>query len=451
MKKIIIVGGGISGLSLGFFLSQRSDDLNITVLEYENRPGGKIWTDRINGYLCERGPNGFLDNKIKTLELCQAIGLEPLRSNENAKKRFIYERGKLRKIPLSPLSFLRSDILSLSGKLRLLLEFNAPVGPPDESVYDFIIRRLGKEAYEKLIDPMCSGIYAGDPRKMSIACCFPRIKELEQEYGSLLRGLMKLKRRRRGPGEEVSVAPGGTLTSFTEGIQILTDTLSMKLGERIKLGVKVSGISRNNNQYTVHSSAGDIECDVVVIATPAYSAAEILKEYDRDLSDNISRINYPHVAVVCLGFRRGDVSHPLDGFGFLVPHKEGKKILGTLWDSSIFNNRAAEGHVLLRTMAGGALHPEIADYDDNRLLDMVLGELKSILGLKSDPEMVRIYRWDRAIPQYGLGHRKILRTVDEAMKRHPGLYITGNAYRGIGINDCVENSFLLAQRILNEI
>jgi oxygen-dependent protoporphyrinogen oxidase len=451
MKEIIIVGGGISGLSLAFFLSQRSDLLNITVLEHENRPGGKIWTEKINGYLCEKGPNGFLDNKIKTLELCRAIGLEPLRSNENAKKRFIYERGKLRKIPLSPISFISSDILSLGGKLRILLEFNAPVGPPDESVYDFVIRRLGKEPYEKLIDPMCSGIYAGDPRKMSIACCFPRIKELEQEYGSLMRGFMKLRRQRKGSGEEVSVTPGGTLTSFTEGIQAITDTLAARLGERVRIGVRVTGLSKNNSRYTVHTTEEDIECDLVVIATPAYSAAEILKEYDRGLSDTISKIDYPHVAVVCLGFKREDISHPLDGFGFLIPYKEGKKILGTLWDSSIFSNRAPEGRVLLRTMAGGAMHPDIADYDDSRLLDMILGELRSILGVKSDPEMVRIYRWDRAIPQYGLGHRKILKAIDEAMKRHPGLYITGNAYRGIGINDCVENSFLLAQKILREI
>jgi len=186
MKKIAVIGGGLSGLTVAYALLNKNKDLDITVFESDSRPGGKIWTDKSDGFLCEKGANGFLDNKPHTLELCKSLGIEPVRSNKNSKKRFIYLNGRLNALPESPLSFIKSDLLSWGGKLRMLLEYNAPKGPEDETVADFIIRRLGKEALEKLIDPMCSGIYAGDPYKMSIKSCFARIKELEQVYGGLL-------------------------------------------------------------------------------------------------------------------------------------------------------------------------------------------------------------------------------------------------------------------------
>jgi oxygen-dependent protoporphyrinogen oxidase len=331
MKKAIIAGAGISGLTVAYALLQKSRDIDITVLEYEQRPGGKVWSDRVNGYLCERGPNGFLDNKPLTLHLCEQLGLTPLRSNDNARKRYIFLKNRLNLIEASPLRFLTSDLITWRGKLRILYEPFAKRGPDDETVADFVSRRLGREALDKLIDPMSSGIFAGDPYKMSIRHCFPRIKELEMKYGSLIKAMIKLKRERKlNTNEKIGPAPEGTLTSFYEGAQALTDAISNVIGNRLKLGVFVKGIERNNNKYRVYTSEGIYDADIVILACPAYSSSMILKDFDRDLSMTLLRIPYVPVSVVCFGLRKEKVGHSLKGFGFLVPGIEGRKILGTL-------------------------------------------------------------------------------------------------------------------------
>ncbi|MBI4826026.1 MAG: protoporphyrinogen oxidase [Nitrospirae bacterium] len=448
MKKVVVIGGGLSGLSVAYALSN-SPQLDIMLLESDSRTGGKIWTDNAEGFVCEKGANGFLDNKPKTIELCGSLGIDPVRSNENAKKRYIFSGGKLNALPESPPAFLKSDFISWPGKLRMLYDLFAPKGPEDESVADFIIRRLGKEALDKLIDPMVSGVFAGDPYRMSIKSCFPRIKEFEYKYGGLFKALIKIKRERGKEGANVSVAPPGRLTSFYDGAQKITDALSEALGSRVRVGTSVHGINSSSGSYQIHTSAGIFEADIVILASPAYASSNILKELDRELSDILSTIPYPSLSVVCLGYRREKVGHGLGGFGFLIPQKEGRKILGTLWDSSIFPNRAPEGHVLLRTMIGGAKASELAMMDDSRLLNTVLDELRPILTLKSDPDMARIYRWERAIPQYLVGHSDKLKKINERLRLHNGLYLAGNAYNGIGMNDCVENGYKLAEEVVS--
>ncbi len=446
MKKIVVAGGGLSGLSVAYALSGCAE-FDITVLESSPRTGGKIWTDNAEGFVCEKGANGFLDNKPKTIELCGSLGIEPLRSNENAKKRYIFSDGRLNALPESPPAFLKSDFISWPGKLRMLYELFAPKGPKDETVADFIIRRLGKEALEKLIDPMVSGVYAGDPYKMSIKSCFPRIKEFEEKDGGLFRALIKIRKEKKRKGSDVSVAPPGRLTSFYDGAQAITDALTESLGERVIMGQAVQGIEKTGDKYQVQTADKVLEADIVILASPAYASSEILKSLDRELSDTLATIPYPSLSVVCLGFRREKVEHSLQGFGFLIPHIEGRKILGTLWDSSIFPNRAPEGQVLLRTMIGGAKASDLAMLDDERLLNTVVDELKPILKLRSEPDMVRIYRWERAIPQYLLGHMNKLDSIDSRLESHPGLYLAGNAYKGIGMNDCIENGYKLAESI----
>ena len=449
---IAVVGGGLSGLTTAYALLKKNENLNVVVLEAEWRSGGKVWSDRADGFLCEKGPNGFLDNKPLTLEFCKQLALEPVRGNENAKKRFIFSGGKLNMLSASPISFLKSDLMSWKGKLRMVYELFAPKGPDDESVADFVIRRLGKEGLEKLIDPMSSGIFAGDPYKMSIRHCFPRIKELEKNYGSLIKAMIKLKKeRKKSGGGEVGPAPGGNLTSFYDGAQTLTDSLSEKLGERLKLGVSVTGIEKDNDSYKVHTTDKIFNADIVVLASPAYASSEILQGFDKKLSQALVEIPYTPVSVVCFGYKRDKVGHSLQGFGFLIPHKERMKILGTLWDSSIFPNRAPEDYVLLRSMVGGAQSPELALLDDSALVSTVFDDLRPILSLRAEPDMVRIYRWEKAIPQYVLRHGERLQLLDERLKSYPGLYLTGNAYRGIGINDCVENGFKLADEIFLKI
>jgi oxygen-dependent protoporphyrinogen oxidase len=448
--RLVIVGGGISGLSLAYALLENKDTaLDVTVFEAEERAGGKIYTDKTEGFLCETGVNGFLDNKPKTLELIAKLSLSPLRSNDSARKRFIYSDKRLNLLPESPPAFFRSGLMSFAGKLRITLEPFIPKGTKhDESLADFARRRLGKEAYEKLIDPMASGIYAGDPETLSLKSCFPRIYELEQTYGSLIRAMFKLKKKTG----KATAGPGGTLTSFLDGMQTLTNALKTFLRDALKVKSKAVSLEKTGKGYIIHLADGSkVEADVVVIAVPAYQAAVILRDFDKTLSQAISEIPYPPVAVVCTGYKRQKVQASLDGFGFLVPNREGRKILGTLFDSSIFPNRAPEDYVLLRTMVGGARAFSVANEEDNKLIDTVLSEISDIIGIKAEPEFIRIYRHERAIPQYTIGHQDRLEKIDEIVARHKGLYITGNAYRGIGVNDCIDNSYKLAERIFEEV
>lgn len=446
--KIVIVGGGISGLSLAYLLLEQEPSLDVEIYESLDGAGGKIRTEKVDGYLCESGVNGFLDNRPYTLELASQMNISPLRSGDDARIRYIYSNNRLNVLPEKPFSFFKSDLLTLKGRLRVLYEPFAPKGKDDETLEAFAVRRLGREAYEKLIDPMASGIYAGDGSRLSLRSCFPRIYELESEHGSLIRAMLRLKKSRKN-GREMSVGPGGVLTSFYDGMQTLVDTMKERLGNRLRVGAHVASVDRKDGAYNIFFKDGaKIEADILVLATPAYASSKILREVNAQLSDVLNKIPYPSVTVVCLGFREEKVKHRLNGFGFLVPCCEKKKILGTLWDSSIFPNRAPSGHVLLRTMVGGARASRIAAQDDEKILNDVMDELQAIMGITAAPDFVRIYRHEQAIPQYNLGHQLVLDEINSVMNRCRGIYLTGNAYRGIGLNDCIENSYKLRDKIL---
>ena len=451
--RLIIIGGGISGLSLAYFLLERKPSLEITVLESEKKAGGKIWTDKVDGFLCEGGVNGFLDNRPKTLELVSKLALAPLRSSDTARKRFIYSGGKLQRLPESPGSFFTSNLLSLPGRLRIIWEMFTPKGGGgDETLASFARRRLGREAYEKLIDPMASGIYAGDPEKMSLKSCFPKVYNLEQTYGSLIKGMLKLQKEAKKTGKKVGAGPGGALTSFYDGMGAFIDSLTIYLGDRMKMGAKAAAIDKKGDRYVVHLSDGtSIETDAVVLATPAFETSEMVREIDKDLSSTLSGIYYPSISVVCLGYKKDRIASSLDGFGFLIPSREGRKILGTLWDSSIFPNRAPEGYVLIRNMLGGVRRSELAEQDEQKQIQLVMDELKDIMGINVQPDFAKVYIHKKGIPQYFPGHEKRLDTINRTLDRFKRMYITGNAYRGIGVNDCIENSDKLAERVVQEI
>jgi oxygen-dependent protoporphyrinogen oxidase len=457
MKRVIIVGGGISGLATAWLLREKAQlagsELELMLLEKEERPGGKIRSIRADGYLCEWGPNGFLDSKPQTLELCDAVGVrgELLRSNDNARKRFIFSGGELHRLPENPASFLRSRLISWPGKLRLALEptpfiRRAPAGV-DESLADFARRRLGREALDKLIAPMVSGIFAGDPENMSLVSCFPRIAQLEREYGGLIRAMVRLakqKKQERAEGKAVSSAagPGGVLTSFRSGIQYLTDTLATSLGEIVRPGNGVTRIKRGESAaWRVCCADGsEHDTDLVIVASPAYAASEMLRDCDGRIAAILGTIPYASMTVVCLGYERQRLGHPLDGFGCLIPRKEGRSILGTLWDSSMFENRAPAGKVLLRSMVGGACFPEYIRLSDDGVVARVRCDLRDVMGIVNEPSLIRVFRHPRAIPQYTVGHGERLKSLGERLIHHPGLILTGNSYRGIGLNDCVADA-----------
>jgi oxygen-dependent protoporphyrinogen oxidase len=450
--KAGIVGAGISGLATAQALMAHDPGAEITVFEAGRRAGGKVETEVTpQGYLCEWGVNAFLDKSPRTLELCAEIGVQPLRADESAKKRYVYSEGELHKLPEKPPEFLSSRLLSWPGRLRVLAEVFVRAGDrPDETLAEFGTRHLGREAFEKLIDPMASGVFAGDATRMSLQSCFPRIREVEAEFGSLIRGLVSLQReaRRAGKKDAPGPGPGGMLTSFEGGMSALTDALTALLGDRVRLGMAVEGVSHEQGRYTLHLADGsNAEFDTVIMAAPAHAQAAMLQDLSPVLAGQVGAIPYPGLAVVCLGYDRASMGPGLDGFGFLVPSRENRKILGTVVDSNVFPNRAPAGKVLLRTMVGGARAPQLAELPDDQLLDRVLGDLKDIMGIAAEPEFVSIYRHRKAIPQYLVGHAERLRVIDDELQNFPGLVLTGNAFRGVSLNDCVLNASSTVQSL----
>ena len=462
MTRIVIVGAGISGLSTAHAIERRAAEAGLEieteVLERDERTGGKIWSIKEEGYLCEWGPNGFLDSKPMTLELCGHLGIrdELERSNDNARKRFIYSDGTLHRLPENGPMFLKSQLISWPGKLRLAGEMFVPKRSDgaDETLAEFARRRLGGEALDKLIGPMVSGIFAGDPENMSLRSCFPRIHELEQEYGGLLRAMIKLGKQKKAEiraGKQVASAagPGGVLTSFVDGIQVLTDTTADSLQGKVRTNAAATGLKRVEGGWQVDlADGGSMEAEIVVSAAPAHVLTELSRAFDPELADLCAGIPYAPMNVVCIGYERDQIGHDLDGFGYLIPKREGCNILGTLWDSSIFPERAPEGHVLLRSMMGGATNPKAIELSDEEVLKRTLFDLEKIMGIKAEPSFVRIFRHRRAIPQYVPGHARRVAAVQDRLASQPGLFATGNAFFGVGLNDCVNASNQASEKVV---
>ncbi len=463
MNKIAIIGAGISGLSTAYAVERLAAEaglqVEVTVFEREERTGGKIWSIREEDYLCEWGPNGFLDSKPMTLELCDQLGISDRleRSNDNARKRYIYSGGILNRLPENGPMFLQSKLISWPGKVRLAQEFFKPkrTDGADETLADFARRRLGSEALDKLIGPMVSGIFAGDPETMSLKSCFPRIHELEQEYGGLLKAMMKMAKQKKAEvkaGKQVASAagPAGVLTSFVGGIQELTDTTADALKGEVQTGKAVTGLKKTDGGWELRLTDGSsFDAEVVVSAAPAHVLKELTWALDGTLSELLAGIPYAPMNVICFGYEQEKVERDLDGFGYLIPKKEGCAILGTLWDSSIFPARAPQGHVMLRSMMGGATTLEAINLSDAEVKERTMGELKKIMGINAEPDFVRIFRHPRAIPQYVVGHAKRLAAMGEQLKAQPGLILTGNAFFGIGLNDCVNAANKAGQQVLS--
>ncbi len=451
MARVVVIGGGMSGLSLGLYLKGMRPEWETLVLEADERPGGKAWTVEEDGFLIERGVNGILDNKPSTLDMAKSLGVPPLKSFDASRRRFVVKDSRLVKLPESPGEFLKTRLLSPFGKLRVIAEYLVPQGDlsRDESLAEFATRRLGKEAFERLIDPMATGIYAGDPTRLSLQACFPRIYELERDYGGLLKAMFALKKAARKEGKEgPGAGPGGTLMSFDHGMSQLADATARALDKSLKLASPVEKLEREGDGWSVHIRNGEtIQATHVVLACPAPQAASLLQGVSPEAAELAAGIYYPPVAVVALGVRERAVETSLNGFGFLCPGRERRKILGCLWDSSIFKGRAPEGYALLRVLVGGARAPQLVSLSDEELLHVVLKDLKDLMGLKASPDFVSIFRWEKAIPQYQVGHLDLIDRLMNLLKPMNGIYVRCNWVGGVSLNDCIANSKALAEEI----
>lgn len=458
---LAIVGGGVSGLALAFLLTRRSS-LDVVVLEKAARPGGKLQTDWVDGYCCEWGPQGFLDNVDETLALVRELGLEQdvVHAADEAGDRFIERGGRLRRVPLSPPAFLRSDVLSLPGRLRVLLEPFQPVPRSgDETVFEFARRRIGREAAEVLVDAMVTGVFAGDARQLSLPATFPRMREMEAVHGSLFRAMVALRRersRQRASGDPRRpsggpAGPGGTLTTFRRGMQQLTDTMAFALDSRLRTNCAVTSVRRTEEGFALHlADRGTVHARLLAVAVPPAAAAALLNDVlDAGALAALREIPTIPIAVVMMGYAaRRPFRHPTRGFGFLVPGRERRRILGTIFCSSTFPIQAPPDATLLRTLVGGARLPHLARCSDEELVARVRQELDECLGGDPEPDMLHIVRHSEAIPQYTLGHLSRVAAAQRGAAAVTGLHLLGNGYGGVAVNACVAEATRLAERLV---
>ncbi len=445
--KVAIVGAGISGLTAAYRLQQA--DIEVTVLEREAVAGGKIRSSSENGLTFDWGPNGFLSNAPDTLKLVENLGLnaelEP--AADAAKHRFIWRNGALHKLPGTPPTAIATKLLSPFQKIRALLEYFIPVNKPEtESVFDFAARRFGRAVAETFIAPMVIGITSGDARATSLDALFPRMRAMEQSQGSLLRAMIAGQRQAKKTGV---TPPSSRLTSFKHGgIQRLTDRLQELLGSSMKLGVTVSKLERQQNGYRIFSSAGMFEVDAVILATPAFVSADLLEVSNPELALELRRIPYANVRVFGLSYKASDVPAKLEGFGFLATRDQGIRILGCLYTSTFFPQQTSNNHVFLRVICGGSLDSEFASLSSQAALEVVKHDLQKTLGITVQPILVQEARWDKGIPQYILEHPTRMSRIQTLLEQSPNLYLAGNAYRGVGVNDCIREAEKTVKQIL---
>jgi protoporphyrinogen/coproporphyrinogen III oxidase len=448
--EVIVVGGGISGLACAWNLEQRG--IRVLVLESGERAGGTIGTVRENDCLLEAGPNSALDTTLLIARLLDQLGItqDRVAANPAARNRYILRDGNLTALPLSPVEFIGSPLFSARAKLRLLGEpFIGASGPAvEESVAAFVRRRLGGEFLDYAINPFVAGVYAGDPELLSVKAAFPRLHELEQTHGSLIRGYVAGGRaRRRNPEKSKQAAP---MFAFREGMQTLPAAIARRLA-RVELATSAVRIVPGKDRQTVTARSKDVHREfrahAVVLATPAYAAAELVAPFSPRTGAALAAIEYPPVAVAISAYRRTDVRHPLNGFGVLVPRLERRKILGTIFSSSLFENRAPVELVLLTTFAGGMRQPDIARLDEPGISAIVQAEHAAMLGAPARAEFVRIRRWERAIPQYALGHLDRMAAIEAAEREFRGLYFCANYRGGVAIGDCIKSADRSAERV----
>jgi len=446
---VLVLGAGISGLATAFGLQQRG--AKVEMLEAAPRAGGVIGTRHRNGALVEHGPNSTLDTTPLINELLDQLGIraERVATTAVAATRFIVRDGKLVALPVTPAGFFTTGAFSLRAKLRLLREpfiGPAPAGV-EESIAAFVRRRLGTELLDYAVDPFVSGVYAGDPERVSATAAFPRLTALEQKYGSLIKGQILGRRERRQSAETGKNLAGSF--SFRRGMQTLTDALANAVG-RIETGVHVRRMERGaDGNWTVAGARGSDpvlrSAKAVVVAAPAYESAKLLRELWPPATKGLSAIEYAPVASVASGYRRADIAHSLAGFGFLVPKKEARRILGSLFSSSMFPGRAPDGIVVLTTFAGGMRNPQLPAQPDGALATLVHEELAALVGATSPPIWVDVTRLSRAIPQYNLGHADRLRPLDEAEHALPGLFFCGSYRGGVAVGDCIKSAHAVAE------
>jgi oxygen-dependent protoporphyrinogen oxidase len=448
-REVVVIGGGIAGLSAALALQQ--DGRDFALLEAGPRLGGVIRTEAADGFVIEAGPDAILAQKPEGLALCRALGLAGrlVPTNPQLRTVFVLHRGRLHAmpegmmlaVPTRVLPFLRSRLFSWPGKLRMGMDVLLPRrgGDSDESIASLLRRRFGDEAVDLLGEPLMAGIHAGDPEQLSIQATFPRFVELERRHRSLIRGMWAA--RPRGPA-----AGGSAFYSLAGGLGELVEALRRQLSAtRVRLGTPVKRLRREAGRFVVTLRDGSsLSAQSVIVAVPAYAAAPLLSAISPEAGLLLQTVPFASSATVALGYRREDVTHPLDGYGMLVPRREGLRTSACSFVSSKFPGRAPEGHVLLRAFLGGARDPDLLQLADAELAALARREMRDVLGLRGDPVLERVYRWPRATPQMVVGHLERMSRLDRIVEGVPGLFLTGSGLHGTGLPDAIADGAKVA-------
>ena len=451
MKPVAIVGAGITGLTAGFYLEQRG--IPVVLYESSGRTGGMVYSSRQSGFLTELGPNTIMTNSVAVPRLIRDLGLESRRvlPSEAAKTRYIVRDGCLVRVPQSFAAAVTTSLLSTGGKLRVLAEpFIARSARSDESLAGFVRRRLGGEFLDYLIDPFVAGVYAGDPEQLSIAHALPKMAALEQRYGSLIRGAVLGAGERRERNAALAGEP--KMFSLDDGLGVLTEALTRRLNGAVRVDCPVQGIERTVGGWCVQSAAGRESYSSVLFCSPAHRLPALAA--DSDLAAQLKsfeQVYYPPIARIAFGFRRSQVEHPLDGFGALVPRQESMNILGVLFSSSMFENRAPAEHVLLTVFAGGARNPEMMHQSTEKIAAGALDDLRALLGITGAPVFTETVKLERSIPQYNVGYRAVQELIRRIEERSPGLFLAGNFRQGISVSDCIAGGSAAAERVAHSL
>jgi oxygen-dependent protoporphyrinogen oxidase len=466
--RIVVVGGGITGLAAAHAAVERAREtkreMAITVIERSSRFGGNLITERVDGFVLDGGPDSWVAAKPHASALARKLGLDAdlVGTNEAARRFYVAWNDRLHVVPdglmlgvpTKALPLARTRLFSWRGKARMALEpfVCARVGDDqdDESIADFATRRLGREAAERLMAPLLGGISAGDASDLSVRAAFPQLVAMERDYGSLIRGMRALRRDREELHERnlgmrgESAAAGSAFVSLAGGIAGLVEALTdwlRRAGVTLRTGAGVRALEREGARWTLGLDGGDrIAADAILLAIPAYAASSVLGTLDSESARRVSLLSSASTATVFLGFARSDVTHPLDGAGFVVPRSMNRPILAATWVSSKWHARAPEGQVLIRAFFGGAAGEGVLKRDDGELVRLARGELKALMGLAGEPLLARVFRFDRASAQMRLGHVATLRMIRERLAElSPAIRIAGGGYDGIGIPDCIRH------------
>lgn len=460
MRRVVVIGCGISGLAAAHRLVELNQSVQVTLIEASPRLGGTLLTDQRDGFLLERGPDSFITEKPEAVALAKRLGLESrlIETNSNHRRSFIVRNGRLRPVPegfqlLAPSRiwpFLTTDIFSLAGKVRMIGDLVLPRkstnGLSDESLSSFVRRRLGREALERMAQPMVGGIYTADPETLSLRATIPRFLDMEKDHRSLILAMLRKARAQSG----TSGARYGLFLSFDNGMEVLVNALKKAItGCEVQLNTKVAAIERDQGWKLKTDKEEPINADAVCLAVPAYVAAQLLSHLNPSLSAQLNQIKYASTATINFAYPRDAIQHPLDGFGFVVPFVEKRSLIACTFSNVKFPGRAPDDHVLLRAFVGGALQPEMFALEESEMLARVESDLGELLGITGKPLFAEVYKWQNSMPQYEVGHLDRVASIENSVRELPGLTLAGNAYRGAGIPDCIRSGETAAESINN--